>query len=239
MSVLAPQLAHIFQDDGTNRDPGDVTNDLLRELRDGGAEDEDDDDADTEVPLGHAFPPTPIAAPSKPTVHEVIQRVWDSPDGKELLAVARVIEERSDSKNSLVFHTPVGDVRIPVVDVNGDPAMMGHMSLFTVTVRDNGDSFRPLPGVPLVVSLNHSNRRVTVTCLAEPAKLYKGLGIDLLCFVTQDSPVEKNGKLEEGAPSVVSGNPSVKVDQGEPVALGEKAASVKDFDKARALDGQD
>lgn len=232
-------IAHIFHDDGTNRDAADDTIDLLRELRSESEDDDnDDDDADDAASASQTIEPL-----VRPSVHETIQRVWDSPEGAELLAVARAIEERSKSRTSLVFHTPVGDVRVPVVEVNGDPSSMPPTSLFTVTLRDSGDSFRPKPGVPLIVSLNRSGKQVTVTCLAEPAKLYKGLGIDLLCFVTQDSPVEKNGKLKEDAPSVVSGDPSTTVDQGEPVARGEKAASVKDFDVARedsrALDGLD
>lgn len=228
MTSPPAQLANVFHNDGSNPMTEDVTNELLNSLRQG-------QDAGVSATAAYQFERrVAITASPESNVHEVLRRVWLSADGAELLAVARVIEERGASSNSLVFHTPVGDVRIAVVDVNGDPASLPPTSLFTVTVRDSNESFRPIPGVPMLVSLNRSNRRVMVTCLAEPAKLYKGLGIDLLCFVTQGLQVEKNGKIKEGAPSVVSGEPSVKTDNGEPVALGEKVASVKDFDVARS-----
>jgi hypothetical protein len=45
--------------------------------------------------------------------------------------------------------------------------------------------------------------------------------------------MEKNGKLKEGAPSVVSGEPSNADNNGEPVVEGETSANVENFDIIR------
>lgn len=244
---------HAF--DGRPRCAGDATADFLEQLRDGddselyGDADVEEAEAEKsaltrmrEVSTGRE--PTSLAVPAV-GLPPVLQRLFGTDMEEELMAVAKLLDARRQRKLTLVFHTPIGDVKCPV-NWSSTPPDQVHKcdTLLLILVRSSDSMFIPTPGARLQVSFaehSHSSR-LSVMCLAPPMKLYPGVGIDLLCFLPDVSSVEKNGKLKEGAPSVVSGTPSDAVDAaGEPVVEGEKSASVKvlstdhyeDFDQPR------
>ncbi len=173
----------------------------------------------------------------------VLRRIFGTEAEDELMAVARLLDPAGGRKGlTLVFHTPIGDVRTPV-NWCSHPAdsIATANSLLLMIVRSSTSTFSPNPGAELEMSFAEysGNPRLKVTCLASPMRLYPGASIDLLCFLPDTSGVEKNGRLKEGAPSAVSGLPSTEVDDhGEPVVEGEKSASVtlsptEDFDVPR------
>lgn len=161
----------------------------------------------------------------------VLQRIFGTPEEDELLAVAKILDARNSKKLTLVFHTPIGDVKIPVTWSSASPDGLHRCrDLLLIMVRSSDSMFIPNPGSKLQISFwEHQDApRLWVTCLAPPMQLYAGVGIDLLCFLPENDVVEKTGRLKDGAPSVVSGQPSTGVDDfGEPVVEGEKSASAR------------
>jgi hypothetical protein len=161
----------------------------------------------------------------------VLQRIFGTEAEAELMAVAKFLDPHSRQTLTLVFHTPIGDVRTPVNWSSYPPEQIHRAKdLLLILVRTSSSTFIPIPGSDLEISFaEHGGGRLRATCLAPPMRLYPGVGIDLLCFLPHvDASVEKNGQLKDGAPSVVSGNPSTHTDEeGEPLADGEKAASLR------------
>lgn len=149
------------------------------------------------------------------------------------MAVAKLLDPHARKSLTLVFHTPIGDVRTSVNWSSHPPDNLSRArDLLLILVRTSAATFSPNPGSDLEISFaEYPDRpRLKVTCLAPPMKLYAGVGVDLLCFLPHSEAVEKTGQLKEGAPSVVSGRPSTRVDEdGEPLVDGEKAASARDF----------
>lgn len=162
--------------------------------------------------------------------------------------MAKLLLPDRTSPLHIFYHTPVGDVRSRVSWASA-PADRAHeeSGLLLVLVREgDGDAFTPKPGAAVDISFAKGGSRCPVNppfpvlCLAPPMRLYRDVGVALLCFLPQNTgTMEKTGKLHDGAPSAVSGLPSTGVsDDGEPVADGEKAASLhqpppEDFDVPR------
>lgn len=166
-----------------------------------------------------------------PSIPTVLQRVLGSEGEAELLAVAKIIDGRTSRPLGLVFHTPIGSVRTPVVWSSCHPDHVDEVQdLLLILVRSSDAMFVPDPGASFDISFagRGDGSRLSVTCLARPMQLYPGVGIDLLCFLPHSAVVEKNGQLRAGAPSAVSGVKSDTVDEnGEPVVDGEKSASFR------------
>jgi hypothetical protein len=226
--------------------PGDAIAEFVEDLRAG--DDRDlytDDDAIEADESAHALESLRNAASTSarqvpvPSLPPVLQRIFGTDAEDELMAVANLLDPKARKTLTLVFHTPIGDVRTAVNWSSHPPeALSRAKDLLLILVRTASSTFSPNPGSDLEISFaEHRDRRLKVTCLAPPMKLYPGVGVDLLCFLPHTALVEKNGQLREGAPSVVSGNPSTHVDDdGEPVADGEKSAAWKSPSRQAAVD---
>lgn len=234
--------------------PGDKTEELIRSMRAGDNSavfmDEEEDEEQESLPAPPPIPGNP-PAPGTPAMRipPILTQLLGTDAEGELLAVANILNTREKRRLTMMYHTPIGDVKCPVSWCNLDPAHLGRpdQSLMLVLVRTSETLFTPRAGAELEISFDgyRSESRMSVLCLAAPMQLYPGVGIDLLCFLPQNTPVEKQGVLKDGAPSVVSGRVSDDVDKdsGEPIASGEKSAFIRvatppevpreDFDKAR------
>lgn len=178
-------------------------------------------------------------APALPRTPEVITKLLASPARDELLGIANMLEAVSRSSYRIIFHTPVGDIKCQVSWLSQAPGViLRSEGMFFVKMRSDAMVFTPRPGAVFDIGFEGTDGRLAVVCLAEPQRLYPG--VDLLCFMPHNSAVEKNGRLKEDAPSVVSGKPSNEVVNGEPVVSGEKPAATiwpapgKDFDNVRS-----
>jgi hypothetical protein len=222
--------------------PGDATDALVARMRSGDLSEVIEADEIEQATIRIPAVPTPeYDIPDSPivTVREagirippVLVQLLGTEAESELLAVAKCLSDRTRKKLTLVFHTPIGDVKSPVAWSSAEPMHLHRVKhLLLIMVRSSESMFAPHPGSELEISfLEHRDSpRVRVLCLAPPMQLYPGVGIDLLCFLPQSASVEKQGVLHDGVPSVVSGRPSDRVDDetGEPIAEGEKSASAR------------
>lgn len=175
--------------------------------------------------------------PSATVIPSVIERVLASSDRNELIEVAKMLDQETARDRAIIFHTPVGDIRCRINWQSCEPEnLRGSESIFFVKMRASDVAFTPKSGASFEIGFTGYAHRFSVMCLTPPQQLYPG--VDLMCFLPHNPAMEKNGKLQEGAPSVVSGAPSDRVDSsGEPVVEGEKSAATIDFDRAR--DGLD
>lgn len=208
------------------RIPEDDTIDLIRSLRQGS----DDDD----YSVSPASQATPIIKGEHTTpLPPAVLRVLDSPDRAELIEVAKMLDQGSKSERFIIFYTPVGDIKCRINWQSCEPEnLRGNENLFFVKMRSSDVAFTPKSGALFEIGFVGYAHKFQVVCLAPPQQLYPG--VDLMCFLPHNSAMEKNGKLQEGVPSVVSGAPSDAVDAaGEPVVSGEKSASLVDFDRPR------
>jgi hypothetical protein len=206
------------------RTPEDDTIDLIRSLRDG--------------TLTHIAPikqdePAEVKYQQSRPLPDVVGRVLDSQDRAELIEVARMLDRDSAQERYIIFYTPVGDIKCRINWLSCAPeALRTSDSIFFVKMRSSDVAFTPKSGAQFEIGFSGCGYKFDVVCLAPPQQLYPG--VDLMCFLPHNTSMEKNGKLKEGAPSVVSGDPSDKVDtSGEPVADGEQSLSTKDFDVVR------
>lgn len=228
------------------RVPSDAVDETIASLREGDFSDIEDDDDPTESDRVSEEPAIPVIAPSRTglaypprpshqDVPDVVRQVLESSAREELIGVANFLQKRK--KLTLIFHTPIGDVRTRVDWCSNQPDdLLRGDNLMLVKVDSSESTFSPAPGAELDISFAEYAGKARVICLAPPQRLYPG--VDLLCFLPQTQPVEKNGRLKDDAPSVVSGKPSDTTDAaGEPVAEGEKSAAIQptkmDFDKVR------
>lgn len=223
------------------------TDELITSLRSGDTSDFFDEEDEIEDKQEEEFTPAGNLQPtvSSPAVPSVITRVLASDTKDELLGVAHFLDPKNTKHLTLVFHTPIGDVKSQVKWTDKLPSDLSkHERLMLIQVKSSEVMFSPTPGAELEISFVGCHGRLKVTCLAPPQNLYPG--IDLFCFLPHNDSMEKQGVLKEDAPSVVSGKPGDTVDQGgEPIVEGEKSAAVlenvtfadsekEDFDKARA-----
>lgn len=163
-------------------------------------------------------------------VPDAVAQLLGTDAESELVAVARAIGQRNKNKLTLIFHTPIGDVKCPVSWSNVAPIGLARTrSLVLVLVRTSDTTFAPNPGSEVDISFaGTTESKLRVLCVAPPMNLYPGVGIDLLCFLPQITEMEKQGVLKAGAPSAVSGTPSNDFDEvsGEPITTGESMPSV-------------
>lgn len=195
-------------------------------------EDEETDTADEKSDaIASSVKNTHAPKVTTPPVPAAISQLIGTAAEPELVAVAKLIGSREH--RNLVFHTPVGDVTCPILWSSSDPSKTQHIDphLLLVMARSGVSAFAPKPGAELEISFTGGRQasKLRVVCLAPPMQLYTGAGVDLLCFLPQNVDVEKTGKLQEAAPSVVSGSRSNDFDEqtGEPIVTGEKSASMK------------
>lgn len=199
--------------------PEQHTNDLLRKLRDG-VDVDDLTPAAVEKPTAAGVENLPPSTPT--TVPDVVSAVLQSDRRRELIEVAKMLYEAQT--RIMVFHTDIGDISCKVTWRSTHPKRASDELLIVKTlVSDTG--FCPKPGSSFEISFDDHPEHMRVCCVSLPCQLYPG--VELLCFIPQPlNKMEKNGKLNDDAPSVVSGEPSDTVDQqGEPVRQGEKSAS--------------
>lgn len=213
--------------DETKSVPGDATRALLRQLRNS-----DDDERDNK-PINAKVSAAPSSTSAVPPS---IANVLVSPARGELIEIAKMLEQGAKQERFLIFYTPVGDIRCRINWQSCEPKdLHNNDNLFFVKMRSADVAFTPKAGAAFNIGFAGYAHSFSVVCLAPPQQLYPG--VDLLCFLRQNSSMEKNGKLNEGAPSVVTGKPSNAVTaDGEPIVKGEEAVAI-DFDKVR--DAQD
>jgi hypothetical protein len=193
--------------------------------------------------LHEALPPTskpineiPTEIPSIPV--EILD-VLKSPERQELIEVAQLLRRSQYHSQTMLFVTPLGDIKCTVNWMSCRPHQINPNNMFFVKTRANTLAFIPKPGAEFDIAFEGVKGSVRVVCLAEPLRLYPG--VDLLCFMPHTPFVEKTGQLKDGAPSVVSGKPATAVIDDEPVVDGEQpmrkeAFSLNqstDFDKVR------
>lgn len=237
------------------RTPEDDTRDALAKLRDGDFDDfvdplarsssrqssETKETAEPGPPPAPGRPPDPMQHPAPQrlgpprgdSIPAVIRDVLNSPVKDDLIAVANMLKP-GRQVDTLIFHTPVGDIRCPAGWMSMSPAKFvdEQSSMLFVRVRSSEVSFVPKPGAMIEVSFTGVRGIVRVVILSEPVNLYPG--VDLLCLLPYAALMEKTGAVQEGVPSVVSGRPSDTVVDGEPVVTGETPATAKlDFDQTR------
>ena len=200
--------------------------DLLRQLRTDNTED---------GPLSTSAVPavTPLSSAPQPEVPPLITRVLASPDRGELLEVARMLDQGSKQDRHIIFHTPIGDIKCRINWQSCEPEQLkGSENIFFVKMRSADVAFTPKSGAVFEIGFAGYARTFPMVCLAPPQQLYPG--VDLMCFLPHNLAMEKTGKLADGSPSIVSGEPSNTTDKlGEPIVDGEKSAS-EDFDQIRA-----
>ena len=166
-------------------------------------------------------------------VPDVIRRVLESEDRGELLEVARLLDAAAQTERSIVFYTPIGDVKCRINWRSASPEDLRRTEgLMFVKLRSSAVTFVPKAGAVFDVGFEDYDGRIRVMCMAQQ-QLYPG--VDLLCFMLHTAAMEKQGVLKDGAPSVVSGKPSVNVDGGEPVADNEKSASAAALDSVSKI----
>ena len=215
------------------RIPGDDIDDMLRVIQDGDHINEDDGltetpDYEEPGPSAAAFEAVVrIPQVATPEIPIEILDVLKSPERHELLEVARHLRRSQEHARTLIFITPIGDIKCTVNWMSCNPGEISSASMFFVKTRANSLAFVPKPGAVFDISFEGYPGQTRVMCLAEPQRLYPG--VDLLCFMLHNPGMEKNGQLKEGAPSVVSGSPSTEIIDDEPVADGEKPMSKAAF----------
>jgi hypothetical protein len=199
--------------------PEQENNALLRQLRGEGDENRDAgqvaESANTRT-VGDRHPPLTSSIP------DVVNAVLLSDRRGELVEVAKMLYEAQ--VRVMTVHTAVGDIKCRVTWRSEHPRKVED-GLFIVKTLSTDTVFAPRPGSLFDISFDDCDRVLSVCCVSSPCRIYPG--IDLLCFIPQpQSNMEKNGKLKDGAPSVVSGLPSDAVDPaGEPLRDGEKSAA--------------
>lgn len=215
------------------RIPGDATTDILRDIRSGvDIEEVDGSEPEPEPPTPSSIALDVVSKPAQPSkphpnIPVEILDVLDSPERAELLEVAKMLRRSQDSMHTMIFRTPIGDIKCPVNWMSCRPIDINDDSMFFVKTRPNSLAFIPKPGAVFDIAFEGMRGEARVVCLAPPQRLYPG--VDLLCFMPHTPFMEKTGQLKEGAPSVVSGDPSTKIVDGEPVADGERPISKSAF----------
>jgi hypothetical protein len=240
------------------RIPEDDLIDMLNSIDDGAVEEADGHLASETAPSKNVDDATPdnavlvskdvVASPDKPVSDntaevpaipvEIID-VLKSPERQELIEVAQLLRRSQYHAQTMLFVTPLGDIKCTVNWMSCRPHQINPNSMFFVKTRANTLAFIPKPGAEFDIAFEGVKGSVRVVCLAEPLRLYPG--VDLLCFMPHTPFVEKTGQLKEGVPSVVSGKPSTTIVDDEPVADGEKPLRKEafnlqqpsDFDKVR------
>lgn len=239
------------------RVPEDDLIDMLDRIEEGDVEEADEYAAQEPTvteDLGDSIPsssgilkePTPVSG--KPTgdilaetstIPVEILDVLKSPERQELIEVAQLLRRSQYQAQTMLFVTPLGDIKCTVNWMSCRPHQINPNSMFFVKTRANTLAFIPKPGAEFDIAFEGVKGSVRVVCLAEPLRLYPG--VDLLCFMPHTPFVEKTGQLKDGAPSVVSGKPATTFVDDEPVVDGEQpmrkeAFNLKqpsDFDKVR------
>ena len=232
------------------RIPGDDLTDVLRSINDGDiipeADDTDADPSPDDDVFDSHNEPQPTVVPRADAsidVPAVIIDVLKSPERQELIEMAQLLRRSQDFTKSMLFITPLGDIKCTVNWMSCRPSEISTSSMFFVKTRANSLAFIPKPGAVFDIAFEGYPNAVKVICLVEPQRIYPG--VDLLCFMPHNQFMEKTGQLKDEAPSVVSGKPSTHVVDGEPVADGEQpmkkeafshaSAPQKDFDNFRPL----
>ena len=224
------------------RTPEDDTLDMMADIRNGIDDDIHDptdpldvDDLAESPEVETVDPAQPVqpATPELSPVPAVIRRVLNSPDSGELLEIAKLLDATNSKERFIIFMTPIGDIRCKMNWMSCSPSDILPDKLLFIKIRTASLVFIPKPGAAFDIGFADYPGRVSVVCMAEPQQLYPG--IDLLCFMTHNPPVEKNGRLQERAPSVVSGEASNDVQDGEPTRTGERPFAVDSLTKAAVL----
>ena len=164
---------------------------------------------------------------NQPQIPIEILDVLKSPERQELIEVAALLRRSHEHAKVMLFMTPIGDIRCTVNWMSCRPQDINPDGMFFVKTRANSLAFIPKPGAVFDIAFEGVDGQAKVVCLALPQRLYPS--VDLLCFMPHTSFMEKTGQLREGAPSVVSGNTSTTVVDGEPVADGEQPMLKKAF----------
>jgi hypothetical protein len=139
------------------------------------------------------------SAKDAPTiVPAVITSVLSSSDGKELIAIATMLQANASKDQFIRFITPVGDIRCKICWMSCQPdELKDSENIFFVKIRTADASFIPKSGATFDVGFSTAGPTYSVVCLAPPQPLYPG--IDLMCFLPHNNRMEKNGKLDESA----------------------------------------
>lgn len=204
-----------------------------------------EEDGEDEAPVSRSrSTPKPAASADNPKkaadreveIEPVLRRILSGPYKSKFLLLADWFDAATGDRGTEVsVETSVGQVRFSVIEWVNTPG-------FLKLIVDSGKMpFEPKPMVPLVLRKN--DEFYHVTCVSPLTPMFGDLPFAEIILVVdnitnhQGINMEKNARLDVGtAPSSVSGKPSTQVDNDEPVADGEKAASLKDVLPARDFD---
>ena len=171
-----------------------------------------------------------------PPVEPVIQRLMGGTHKAQFLLLADWFESAvGERKADVCVETEVGDIFFEVIDWIATPGFL--------KVVVDGSRMRFTPKLGAQIRLRRYAETYLVTCVSTPTPMFGDLPFAEILFVvdgqenlTQEN-MEKNARITPGVtPSAVSGKPSTTVDNEEPVAEGEKAASVRGALPARDFD---
>lgn len=205
------------------------------------------DSDDDEAPADPAPAPTrqatakPAAAPDVHLPHEpVLRRLLGGEHKSQFLLLADWFEGAISKRPADVcVETDFGDVHFEVIDWIDTPGFL------KVVVDSERMPFRPKSMVKM--RIRRRDEVFLTTCVSPLSPMFGPLPFAEMLFVVDGKEpaiatniMEKNARVTKGdTPSAVSGLPSTDVDNEEPVADGEKAASLravvlpKDFDVSR------
>lgn len=184
----------------------------------------------SEAPTSEAAPASEPVVPSEP----VISRLMTGPHKSKFLLLADWFEAAIGGRGTEAsVKTNVGAVKFQVIEWIENPGFL------KLIVDSEKMPFEPQPLASMTIL--HRDNAYETTCVSPLSPMFGGLPFAELLLtvdkVTSIEDMEKNARIEPGkTPSAVSGKPSTDVDNDEPVAEGEKAASVKDALPAKDFD---
>jgi hypothetical protein len=175
-----------------------------------------------------------------PLMEPVIRRLMEGAHKAKFLLLADWFESAVGDRQAdvCVEIQEVGDIFFEVIDWISTPGF--------IKIVVDGSRMRFTPKLGAQICLRRRGETYLVTCVSTPTPMFGDLPFAEILFVvdghenlTQEN-MEKNARITPGVtPSAVSGKPSTSVDNDEPVADGEKAASARgalperDFDVSR------
>lgn len=175
-----------------------------------------------------------VAAPSVPAV---VAELLEGPHSADFLALASWYTEMTLTAGlDVAVETELGDVVFKVLEWSESPGFL------KLVVDRRTMPFQPRLMVDMRLRRN-DGALFDVTCYTPLVPLLGTLPYaEMLFIINETNPMEKNARIETGrTPSAVSGVPSTGIDNEEPVADQEKAASLRtplsvprvDFDVSR------
>lgn len=194
------------------------------ELRDFLNNNDDDIEDFTEVALPRTTPVEPVP--------RLVSTLLSGPNKDDFLKFAKWFHAATSGESSVEVgvETNVGLVRFSAISWNE------HQGLLRLLVDSSRMPFAPTPLTSL--RIRHGDVVIAVTCVSALSPIFPGTKFCEIVFVIdgkesliQNTRMEKDARLKENAPSIVSGRPSDDTESGEPIRKEERQeANLTNFD---------